>query len=289
MEDKVLLFDSNNNKMGETFVRRAKQLVKQERAEWVDESHTAIKFFKDLEENWENESPEQKEVATTEANKLKEEAALYKIAKKRLRERKMFILHTVAFVPMYFFFLFLDNAWRSRGVFLAFMAGSWTTAFIIHACYIIKKYVWNGNIITIAGREERYMKKLTEEVNKLKKGGFSLILALIFVSTLVGCRNNDALHTYVHSSTIMEGDTANLTQTVTHNVALFEGDRISVDINTRRGEIGLFVFNEAGTIIFRGDNLVHPSTFSFSATEDGEYTIELDLRSHTGSYEITWE
>ena len=44
MESKVLLYDSNDVKIGETFIRRARQLVKQQRASWIDDNQNAIRF-----------------------------------------------------------------------------------------------------------------------------------------------------------------------------------------------------------------------------------------------------
>jgi len=49
MKDKVLLYDSNDNKIGETFTRRARQLVKQQRASWIDENQDAIRFAPGME------------------------------------------------------------------------------------------------------------------------------------------------------------------------------------------------------------------------------------------------
>jgi len=44
MENKVTLYNSNNIKIGETYMRRARQLVRQQRAIWTDSYETAIRF-----------------------------------------------------------------------------------------------------------------------------------------------------------------------------------------------------------------------------------------------------
>jgi len=49
MENKVVLYNSNDIKIGETFVRRAKQLVNRQRAQWTDSSQTAIRFYPEME------------------------------------------------------------------------------------------------------------------------------------------------------------------------------------------------------------------------------------------------
>ena len=45
MESKILLYDAENNKIGETFARRARQLIKQQRAQWTDETQRAVRFL----------------------------------------------------------------------------------------------------------------------------------------------------------------------------------------------------------------------------------------------------
>lgn len=47
MEGKVALININGDKIGETYTRRARQLVKQQRAVWVDDSQKAIRFTSD--------------------------------------------------------------------------------------------------------------------------------------------------------------------------------------------------------------------------------------------------
>jgi hypothetical protein len=49
MEPKVTLYDSNNVKIGETFARRARQLVKQQRAAWTHSDQTNLRFFPGME------------------------------------------------------------------------------------------------------------------------------------------------------------------------------------------------------------------------------------------------
>jgi len=49
MENKVVLYNSNDIKIGETYVRRAKQLVSRQRANWIDENQTAIRFYPEME------------------------------------------------------------------------------------------------------------------------------------------------------------------------------------------------------------------------------------------------
>ncbi|MCL2572750.1 MAG: hypothetical protein FWE11_10145 [Defluviitaleaceae bacterium] len=49
MENKIVLYNSDNVKIGETYLRRARQLIRQQRAVWVDENETAIRFAPGME------------------------------------------------------------------------------------------------------------------------------------------------------------------------------------------------------------------------------------------------
>jgi len=49
MENRVSLYNSYDIKIGETFTRRARQLVRQQRAMWTDDSQTAIRFAPGME------------------------------------------------------------------------------------------------------------------------------------------------------------------------------------------------------------------------------------------------
>jgi len=49
MERKVILYNSNDIKIGETFPRRAQQLVRRQRAAWIDDGQTAIRFYPNME------------------------------------------------------------------------------------------------------------------------------------------------------------------------------------------------------------------------------------------------
>ena len=49
MENKVILYNSFDVKIGETFPRRAKQLVRQQRAMWLDDNQAAIRFAPGME------------------------------------------------------------------------------------------------------------------------------------------------------------------------------------------------------------------------------------------------
>ena len=170
MESKVLLFDANDVKVGETFMRRARQLVNQQRAQWTDDSHSAIRFVPDVNE-WEKDvEPSAK--TTTDS---KDDSWIYSLAEKRLHERKMFILHTVGLVPGYFglFVVFsgIIDIWYGSSVEggFWFSCGAWTMAYAIHAYFFAKKYLKNYNSLD---REERRIHRITEEVERLKRMGY---------------------------------------------------------------------------------------------------------------------
>jgi len=49
MENKIILYNSSGAKIGETYPRRAKQLINQQRAMWTDDTQTAIRFAPGME------------------------------------------------------------------------------------------------------------------------------------------------------------------------------------------------------------------------------------------------
>ncbi|MCL2665126.1 MAG: hypothetical protein FWE82_05890, partial [Defluviitaleaceae bacterium] len=97
MDTKIFLYDETDKKIGETYVRRARQLVQQQRAEWTDETHTAVRFLSVLDE-W-DELPEPD--PPKEAKKLTENEKT-----RASHELKPFFWHSVCLVPVYFVILF---------------------------------------------------------------------------------------------------------------------------------------------------------------------------------------
>jgi len=49
IETKVTLYNANEVKIGETYTRRARQLVRQQRAMWIDDTQSAIRFAPGME------------------------------------------------------------------------------------------------------------------------------------------------------------------------------------------------------------------------------------------------
>ncbi|MCL2838372.1 MAG: hypothetical protein FWE04_04805 [Oscillospiraceae bacterium] len=151
-KNKVLLYDSNDVKIGETFIRRARQLVKQQRGEWTDESQSAVKFFPDKVEGWED-------VAI-------EDEALVALAERRIKERTRIIAHSIALVPVFILLLILSANFffgSDVGVALGFSAGAWLTGYVIHLCQFIlprRNKMFNT--------EERKARRLATEIAILK-------------------------------------------------------------------------------------------------------------------------
>jgi hypothetical protein len=157
MESKIQLFDANNIKVGETFSRRARQLVNQQRAEWTDESQTAIRFAPDAEMEWETPPPVE---ASFDKNN-----GIYLLAETRLRERYYFILHSIAFLPVLFFIIIYGNSVRAMG-FAYFFTGGWMTAYAIHLYLYIKKRLFYSS-----AWQKRRIRKLESEVERIKMMG----------------------------------------------------------------------------------------------------------------------
>ena len=91
MERKVLLYDSNDIRIGETFTRRARQLVKQQRASWLNENQDAIRFAPGMENLDATSIDDVCKKHPVESLDTKYE--LMKLAKQRVYARFAFKLH----------------------------------------------------------------------------------------------------------------------------------------------------------------------------------------------------
>jgi hypothetical protein len=178
MDNKVLLFDSNNAKVGETFMRRAKQLVSSQRAEWTDENHTAIRFAPDAEDYSPSvicvPVPEPRaEAAGTIISKADDEAWIYAAAEQQIKERRNFILHSIAFIPGIFLLFVLHAAVIDQLIMgdvellFFFFLGAWISPYCIHSWVFAKKRLKN---IRLWNTEERNARRLNAEVERIRRG-----------------------------------------------------------------------------------------------------------------------
>ena len=91
MESKVLLYDSNDTRVGETYVRRARQLVKQQRASWIGENNEAIRFAPGMEKMDDPATDDIHEKFLPHSASA--DGELMKLAKRRVHARFAFRLH----------------------------------------------------------------------------------------------------------------------------------------------------------------------------------------------------
>lgn len=154
MKSKVMLFDASGAPVGETFTRRARQLVNQQRAEWISEG--AIRFAPDteIEESEWGAVPE-------DTKKSEADALLYYIAKMRLKQRKAFIVHSILMIPGYFIAAILAAMAGNEMVLVVLWFG-WTTPYILHATSYISER-WKEY------RPDNRGKMLEVEVDKLRR------------------------------------------------------------------------------------------------------------------------
>ncbi|MCL2841564.1 MAG: hypothetical protein FWE05_12430 [Defluviitaleaceae bacterium] len=93
MESKIMLYDAEGKKVGETFMRRARQLVKQQRATWMTDDHSAIQFVADTEDF---DELTEEEIKHTEEKQ--DDALLMYIAKQNVAEKRQFKCHLIAYI-----------------------------------------------------------------------------------------------------------------------------------------------------------------------------------------------
>ncbi|MCL2617550.1 MAG: hypothetical protein FWD98_00710 [Defluviitaleaceae bacterium] len=167
MEGKITLYDSNGTKMGETFIRRAKQLVKQQRAVWVDEKQDAVRFAPGQEHSG-TDTPAQDDASAEETETpAHDDTLLITLAQKRLQDRGRFIFHTAAVVPVWFMTLFalavLTGMNRLAQLMFMFFSGAWFAAYAIHLWAFAWPRFRKSNM-----RKERKARRLAMEVSNLR-------------------------------------------------------------------------------------------------------------------------
>ena len=94
MEGKVLLYNSDNVKIGETYVRRARQLVKQQRAVWIDDSQRAVRFAPGMENLDDDVAADVSEDQSTQDLDALADKKLMRLARRRVHARFAFRLHS---------------------------------------------------------------------------------------------------------------------------------------------------------------------------------------------------
>jgi len=172
------MYDASGTEVGETYTRRARQLVKQQRAVWADDTHTAIRFAPDNIEEWEPEHiPAPAPPPTPAARTPDGTGALYALAEKRVRDRNRIIWHSVALIPVLFLlFIWGVGSWNVRRggemflIVMGFGWGAWITAYIAH----LRNYVkMSGYIPRPGSREARRKMTLDIEVDRLRRMGYT--------------------------------------------------------------------------------------------------------------------
>jgi len=178
MESKIIMYDSNGTEVGETYSRRARQLVKQQRAAWADDTHTAIRFAPDAVEEWTPEPAPTAPPVTHAPHPATSDrtGALYALAERRMRDRRRIIVHSLLLIPV-FIALFLwgvisyDMARNGQGylVFMGIGMGAWVTFYISHLRNYIKMV---GHLPRPGSWESRRNIALDIEVERLKMMGY---------------------------------------------------------------------------------------------------------------------
>ena len=153
MSNMIVMLDASDNKIGETFFRRAKQLVKQQRAAWTSDDQKAIKFVPGM-ENLNEEADE--DISQDSAD----EKWIHELAIKRIKDRKLFRWHSIAILPgLIMAFLVtavvVDAAFGGdiALMFLGLAWGSLSTSYFIHVYFYVRKYPIRDNALKKARRE----------------------------------------------------------------------------------------------------------------------------------------
>jgi hypothetical protein len=177
MESKIALYNADGAQIGETFLRRARQLVKQQRATWMDDNHTAVRFHPDPADDFET-AEEASPYPSSE--KSPERDHLYALAKIRLRDRRRVIIHLLMFIPAFiaiiFFSIIIDSGFGEGAAFLffGFFSGVLLTFNVCNVYSYYKQHIKDKVYTTgaIGYWKNRRAIQLAAEVERLKRMGY---------------------------------------------------------------------------------------------------------------------
>ena len=178
MESKVIMYDAAGTQVGETYSRRARQLVKQQRAVWADETHTSIRFTPDTPVDWEPEPiPSPTAHPHPPHPTADRSSALYAMAEKRVRDRRRLIWHTAALVPVFFIILIwglvsYDSVRGGGELYLVAMGFAWG-AWIMSYVSRLRSYLNMNGYPRLSSWEARHKLVLDVEVDRLRRMGYT--------------------------------------------------------------------------------------------------------------------
>jgi len=137
--DKVVIYDQNKTKVGETFQRRAKQLVLKGRATWLNEgSAIELQIAPNKEDEMENNQYiDLRDTAETHVTpKTPSDDLLMHLAKRNIRKRKELIIHIVAYFASFMLLLIISDGFRNLNFDIFFgMYVTWGV-FIAHKVFV---------------------------------------------------------------------------------------------------------------------------------------------------------
>ena|GEM_PF-4274893 len=150
MEQQITVFNENDEQTGVTFIRRAKQLVKKERAEWLNEECDSIRLLSLEEET-------QDEFMTDES--------LLVLARNRVKERRKIVRHIGALAGTLFILSVLNPGASSGFIYYCLGVCSFWGAIIVKRTFLyFVPYMKN------IGRAKRLQKDPVEaEYERLKR------------------------------------------------------------------------------------------------------------------------
>ena len=165
MEGKITLLDATGAEIGETYTRRARQLVKQQRAIWANDTHTAVQFMADTDEEWDTIASPAPPAPTSEPT-----STLYALAEQRIHARRLIVWHTVLVFPVLMFIILMGDLARTSGgyMFAAFICGVWLTVYASH----VRNYVKTHGILRSKSWKQRHKFRIEAEVEHLRRMGF---------------------------------------------------------------------------------------------------------------------
>ncbi len=123
----------------------------------------------------------------------------------------------------------------------------------------------------------------------MKKVLFLPVILLIII-LLSGCGSGSFIGSFQYStSRKMSASYMYFSGSKRTTLTVKEGTpvEISVDIETKKGNLDATIYNEDGEYSYEGRAL-ETDTFTVTLSKPGKYTIEVVADKHKGSYKFTW-
>lgn len=123
---------------------------------------------------------------------------------------------------------------------------------------------------------------------KMMRNNLSLMLVVVFLVLFTACSKVTFEGSKSANENQLKMEYSTFTGTDNHTMTLQRGEKLSVEVVSEKGSIGLDIEKQGGDGIYLGTQLP-TSSFSVSILEDGDYIVSVKGEKAQGSIRIVKE